>query len=88
MIAYRGVDPPSPVLRVYVAAADGSALRDYTPAGASADWPTWSPDGNKVAFAAQIPDQGWQIVLADVRTGQAKPLTTAGDDLMPVWRRH
>jgi len=86
-IAYQGPDPSSGVEQehVYVAALDGSPPRDLTPQGARAGWPTWSPDGAQLAFAANT-DGRWHIYVANADTGEGHPVTDGpGDDTCPVW---
>jgi WD40 repeat protein len=87
MIAYQGPDFSSGVEQehVYVAALDGSPPRDLTPQGARAAWPTWSPDGTKLAFAVNTEGR-WHIYIADVDSGEGRLLTGGpGNDTHPAW---
>jgi TolB protein len=47
--------------------------------------PSWSPNGNEVAFSGQSRG-GFQIMIADVRRpGVAKQVTSSGDNEDPSW---
>jgi len=61
----------------------GRALRS-APAVLERD-PAWSRDGKSIAFAANDGD-GFEIVVAAVNGGDARPVTTGGgDDRWPSW---
>jgi dipeptidyl aminopeptidase/acylaminoacyl peptidase len=56
---------------------DGSPGRKVAlPEGASIHGPRWSNDGSKIAFAVDLPDRV-ELWIADVATGQAKPVPGA-----------
>jgi len=87
MIAYSGFDFSSGVEQehVYVAALDDSPPKDLTPQGARAVWPTWSPDGTKLAFAVRT-DGRWHIYVVSADTGEGRLVTDGhGNDIRPVW---
>ena len=57
--------------------SDGSpARRIALPQGASVHLPAWSHDGKKIAFARDVED-GVELWIADVATGQSKPIPGA-----------
>jgi hypothetical protein len=52
--------------RIYVAAVDGSGVTALTGTDASADLPTWSPDGTRIGFRVKEPD-GIRTHLRSIR---------------------
>jgi Tol biopolymer transport system component len=66
--------------------ADGSHRVQLTPAGPNANdfWPTWSPDGNLIAFTRQITTEQIWVMNAD-GTGQ-HALTSGLQSDQPAWR--
>lgn len=84
--AREGVD------RIFLVAADGTRtralVRQRAPrdAGAAESSPAWSPDGTRIAFVTHRAGERARIWVADVRTGERRPLTdgrSAGSD--PAW---
>ncbi len=70
LIAYQA-DPDGTEMHVFVVAADGSGTRDISlrvGGGATDDaWPTWSPDGTRLAFTRQRSDVvGYQVVIVEI----------------------
>src|SRR5688572_7690960 len=54
--------------------ATGRTIKVQIPAGARAISPTWSPDGNSLAFFANF-DNATHIYVADAATGQSRAVT-------------
>jgi tetratricopeptide (TPR) repeat protein len=75
MLVYRGV----PGLQAVPTAGGGPATVVGDPA---AFWPTWSPDGARLAYARQEAD-GWRIYVAPV-DGSSEPQPLAPGKF-PVW---
>jgi WD40 repeat protein len=49
-------------LMLMVANADGSGVRELTPALPALDWQDWSPDGTQIAIAAGAPDGNGHVI--------------------------
>jgi Tol biopolymer transport system component len=96
-IAFRAPDPADlELVRLYVAAADGTGLRvlaalnpnpisDTQSLGLQLDW---SPDGTQIAYATKGLSQagGFVIAIADVATGVTRDLTSGpSGDSHPRW---
>ena len=62
---------------VYVANADGSSPHRISGSGYAAV-PSWSPDGQRVAFVREEPGHRnvWNVWIADVRTGLRRRITS------------
>lgn len=75
MLVYRGV----PGLQAVPAAGGGPSM---LVSDSSAFWPTWSPDGQRLAYARQEAD-GWRIYVAPADgSSQPQPLTPGK---YPIW---
>jgi dipeptidyl aminopeptidase/acylaminoacyl peptidase len=72
---------------VWVADADGRNARQLTTFnGARGGTPTWSPDGQSIAFDLRGSDRRGDIFVASVRGGAAARVTTdPADDIVPAW---
>ncbi len=90
-IAFVSPGGSGPEDRLYTAAADGSDLRRL--ADIHAEYPSWSPDGSKVAFddGSTIAIRDWSnarghiyIVNAD-GTGLAQATSGEGAEFTPAW---
>jgi Tol biopolymer transport system component len=68
------------ILTLYVANADGSAIRPLTPPTKSLDWLDWSPDGTRVAYMAQ-----GALWVVDVAGGTPQRLRAAEPAHFPTW---
>jgi Tol biopolymer transport system component len=62
---------------VYVANADGTAVRRVSGTGFAAV-PSWSPDGRRLAFVRSEPERPkvWNLWTVELRTGQTERLTS------------
>jgi tricorn protease len=70
---------------IWVANKDGSDPRRLTSGAAEEKSPSFSPDGSKIAFAANYEDNG-DVYVIDVTGGQPQRLTWhPGDDLPTGW---
>ncbi len=56
-------------------AGNSPPVKIALPAGARLGYPTWSPDGSKLAFSRDLED-GVELWVADAVTGKATPLPT------------
>ena len=74
---------------VWVANADGSAPEQLTHGpGAVQCSPTWSPDGEHVAFDSQAADGSWHIWTVDREGGSLRSvIDDPGDQNHPTWSR-
>jgi WD40-like Beta Propeller Repeat len=81
---------------VFVVDADGSHLRPLVPARMIALWPSWSPDGARIAFHSATPKPGAfddpDRVTADIYTVRPdgtdlQQLTDDGTSIMARWTR-
>jgi Tol biopolymer transport system component len=84
-IALEGFDPNNPIRAeagIYVAAADGSGLRQVTSStdGRPHVWPSLSPDGRRLAFLAQDPDKP----LIGIAAGDLFVVNVDGTGLRPI----
>jgi len=55
---------------------DGSEIKVALPQGVKLGFPSWSPDGNWIAFTRFL-ENGVELWVASSKTGEAKSLTTA-----------
>jgi TolB protein len=72
---------------ILVVNRDGSELVNLTNTGVSAtvEWPTWSPDGSRIAYSAHYDDQ-WEIYVMNADGTDVRNLTNhAANDLSPAW---
>lgn len=73
---------------IFTMPAEGGAASMLTPYNTERvkfTAPSWSPNGNEVAFAGESRG-GFQIMIADVRRpGIAKQITSSGDNEDPSW---
>lgn len=70
-------------LGISLVAADGSASR-LVVAGAGLAWPTFSPDGNRMAYAAQDVAGTWQIYVVSLNGAEEGPRVLAAGQ-GPAW---
>jgi Tol biopolymer transport system component len=82
------LDPSQVLVTLFVADADGSNPRALTPPSTrGVAWPTWSPDGTRLAFVDWLPsgDEGEIVVVrAD---GSGKPVVIASRVPLDTWFR-
>jgi Tol biopolymer transport system component len=70
---------------VYVVNADGSDLANLTGDAMAGWYPSWSPDGTRLAFVrGPYPDAALAVMNAD-GSGQARLADTPGDEFRPAW---
>ena len=72
---------------IFTMAGDGSDRRQITTLGQSADFPAWSPDDAKIAFAAYSTTSGYWDVWVVESDGENPSNVTAhaAEDIMPTW---
>src|SRR5262249_27102642 len=90
-IAFTGKNPEG-TLAIFVVNSDGSNPRQVTHLAAAegqAQWPTWSPDGNHLAFQVnQVKEKTAHIWIVDIATGKAHQIAPHQDaylDETPAW---
>ena len=72
--------------QIYRINDDGTNLRRLIDDGGDAENPSWSPDGNFIAFAWKKSGRGFDIYLHDLVTGRNSQLTqNSGDNEKPTW---
>ena len=84
-VAFSGLHYPSLEGPIYIASADGS---DPQPVAATrhpgdvSSFPSWSPDGTRLAYMVALSNGGlhYQLRVVDLRTGTDKLMGTAWDD--------
>jgi TolB protein len=75
-------------LDVYVVNADGTAEHDVSDSPEDEYWPSWSPDGTRVAFARMSPAVANQGTLVVINPDGSRPLPFDGSPVnsnSPVW---
>ena len=69
-----------------VSHADGSAVRELTPASEAVELPRWSPDGKQIAYMARQPGRPWRIFIQNVDGGAAREASEGNDSQgAPTW---
>jgi len=73
------------IRKVYVMDADGSGQTRLTDNDGGWGWPTWSPDGAKIAFMTDR-DGNWEIYVMNAdRSGQTNITNHPASDRDPSW---
>lgn len=79
MLAYVKTSPDG-TPQVFIAAVDGTEIRQVTDDPAGATSPAWSPDGRQLVYAKSIPVGRGRLVVVDITTGEFKHLGVVGSD--------
>ena len=73
------------VTELFVINADGTGLTQITELASISSQPTWSPDGNQIAFAVET-DTNSEIYLMNMADAQQVKMTDdPAPDLHPIW---
>jgi TolB protein len=72
---------------VFLANADGSDAHNLTSHPAFDGWPSWSPDGSRIAFASNRRSSYQIYVMKPDGTGVTQVAHTEGRATAPVWSR-
>lgn len=83
-IAFFG-QKPGQNIRVYLISADGGPVEQVIPGRGPEFDPTWSPDGNSLAFAGEWHDPKAVIRIVDLRSRHVSPLPQSEGLVAPVW---
>jgi TolB protein len=86
LIAYDYRRPGYSIREIYVMRADGTGIRRLTHVGAVSSFPTWSPDGKRIAFVSDALDGRSQIYAVAPGGGKVQRIVrTSGDAIQPSW---
>jgi TolB protein len=69
---------------IYVMDSSGANQHPLVGRGGHADSPAWSPDGRYIAYTFGS-EEGYQVFVSDVSTGQQLQLTSRGRNESPSW---
>jgi TolB protein len=70
---------------IYTMRADGDGIQQLTDNGAEEIWPSWSPDGSKIAYMSNR-DGNWEIYVMNADGSQQRRLTeNIYEDWRPSW---
>jgi Tol biopolymer transport system component len=87
----RESDSNKPEVDIYVMNPDGSEMTRLTDLAGVEQDPSWSPDGNQIAFEAEQGDPtetyvGSEIFVMNADGSELRPLTdTVEDEFFPAW---
>lgn len=71
--------------RIFTMNLDGTGLRQVTTGGILDRWPTWSPDGTRLAYSS-VRDGNWDIYVVDADgSNQVRVTTDPQTDIVPDW---
>jgi TolB protein len=86
LIAYDYREPGFSIRELYVMRADGTGVRKLTDLREVSSYPTWSPDGKRVAFLSNAFTGHAELFVVPVAGGTAKRVTTSDlDAIQPAW---
>ncbi len=83
-IAFMG-QKPGQSIRVYLISADGGPVEQVIPGPGPEFDPTWSPDGNSLAFAGEWHDPKAAIRIVDLTSRRVSPLPQSAGLVAPHW---
>jgi len=69
---------------IMIADANGAHAHRFIPSSHNQHWPSWSPDGAKIAFMEEDDSVGYSIYVANA-DGTAQQRLSFGTDFMPEW---
>jgi TolB protein len=60
---------------IWLVHPDGSGLRQLTRLGSESRWPSWAPDGSKLAFGGRVESGGYELFTIGVDGSGQRQLT-------------
>ena len=89
VIAWSHKPAMSPTFDVWAMTVDANgrnptAMTDLTTGQGNSRYPSWSPDGTKLAFASDR-SGSWQIYVMDADGSNVLPMTSGGNHIQPAW---
>ena len=83
-ITFSGARKGERNVGIHVVRPNSTGLKRLTPRKWEAQYPAWSPDGEKIAFT-YVKNGAFNVYLMNAEGGGVKQLTTGGFDNWPVW---
>ena len=83
-ITFSGARKGERNVGIYVVRANSTGLKRLTPRKWEAQYPAWSPDGEKIAFT-YVKNGAFNVYVMNADGSGAKQLTRGGFDNWPVW---
>jgi len=71
-------------MNIYTCALDGSDIVQLTSNAGNNEHPTWSPDGNLIAFSSNR-SGSYQIYIMRMDGSNVTRITNSGENTAPTW---
>jgi photosystem II stability/assembly factor-like uncharacterized protein len=84
-IAYVSISQNQSIWRIFTMNADGSARRQLTNSSGRDYAPSWSPDGQRIAFVSERDGNPEIYVMNADGSGQTRLTVSPGGDTTPAW---